>query len=71
MSLEHTFQMFHLLNILKIYHLIDFNTCIFMHTVFHKLVHLKSQNNFSMSLGKKYKNVLYVCLQEQEENNLQ
>ena len=34
-SLDHTSQMFCQLDILKIYDLIDFNTCIFMHKVFH------------------------------------
>ena len=59
-SLDHTFQMFHGLDILKICDLIDFNTCIFMYKVFHKLVPLTLQNKFSMSSSKKYKNNLYV-----------
>ena len=48
-SLDHTSKMFCQLDILKIYDLIDFNTCIFMYKVFHKLVPLTLQNKFSMS----------------------
>ena len=43
-SLDHTSKMFCQLDILKIYDLIDFNTCIFMYKVFHKLVPLTLQN---------------------------
>ena len=59
-SLDHTSKMFCQLDILKIYDLIDFNTCIFMYKVFHKLVPLTLQNKFSMSSSKKYKNNFYV-----------
>ena len=59
-SLDHTSKMFCQLDILKIYDLIDFNTCIFMYKVFHKLVPLTLQNKFSMSSSKKYQNNFYV-----------
>ena len=52
--------MFCQLNILKIYDLIDFNTCISTYKVFHKLVPLILQNKFSMSSSKKNKNNFYV-----------
>ena len=55
-SLDHTSKMFCQLDILKKYDLIDFNTCIFIYKVFHKLVPLTLQNKFSMSSSKKYKN---------------
>ena len=60
--LDHTSKTFCQLHILKIYDLIDFNTCIFMYKVFHKLVPLTLQNKFSMSSSKKYKNNIYVML---------
>ena len=56
LSLDHTSKMFSQLDILKIYDLIDFSTCIFMYEVFHKLVPLTLQSKFSMSSSKKYKN---------------
>ena len=59
-SLDHTSKMFCQLDILKIYDLIDFNTCIFLYKVFHKLVPLTLQDKFSMSSSKKYKNNFYV-----------
>ena len=59
-SLDHTSKMFCQLDSLKIYDIIDFNTFICMYKVFHKLVPLTLQNNFSMSLSKKYKNNFYV-----------
>ena len=46
-------QMFHRLDILMIYDIIDFNRCIFMYNVFHKLVPLAFQNKFSISSFKK------------------
>ena len=52
--------MFCQLDILKIYDLIDFNTCNFMYKVFRKLVPLTLQNKFSMSSSKKYQNNFYV-----------
>ena len=60
--LDHTSQMFCQLDILRIYDLIDFNTCIFMYKVFHKLVPLILQDKFSMSSSKKYlEKFCYVC----------
>ena len=59
-SLDHTSQMFCQLYILMIYDLIDFNTCIFMCKVFHKLGPLTLQSKFSMSSSKKYKDNFYV-----------
>ena len=72
-SLDHTSQMLHQLDILKIYDLIDINTCILMFNVLHKLVPFTLLNKFSMSSCNKYKNNFYVmlCLQEQEERNFQ
>ena len=62
-SLDHTSKIFCQLDILKIYDLIDFNTCIFMYKVFHKLVPLTLQNKFSMSSTKKYQKqfLYYLC----------
>ena len=45
-SLDHTSQKFSELDILKIYDVIDFDTCIFIYKVFYKLVHLTLQNMF-------------------------
>ena len=59
-SLDHTSKMFCQLGILKIYDLIDFNTCILMNKVFHKLVPLTLQNKFSMSSSKKYPKNFWV-----------
>ena len=70
-SLDHTSKMFCQLDILNLYDLIDFNTCIFMHKVFHKLVPLTLQSMFSMSSGKNTKTIFMLCLQEQEEKNFQ
>ena len=61
-SLDLTSQMFCQFDMLKIYDLIDFDTCIFMYKVFHKLVPLTLLNKFSMSSSKKYKNNFYVMI---------
>ena len=48
-SLDHTSQMFRQSDILKMYDLIDINTCIFLYKDFHKVVPMTSQNMFSLS----------------------
>ena len=55
--------MFCELDILKIYDLIDFNTCISMYKVFYKLVPLTLQKKFSMSSSKNTKTIFMLCLQ--------
>ena len=70
-SLDHTSKMLCQLDIFKIYDLIDFNTCIFMYKVFHKLVPLTLQNKFSCHQVKNTKTIFMLCLQEQEESNFQ
>ena len=66
-SLDHTSIMFCLLDILRIYDLIDFNTCIFMYKVFHKVVPLTIQSKFSMSSGKNIKTIFMLCQQEESK----
>ena len=57
-----TSQMFCQFDMLKIYDLIDFDTCIFMYKVFHKLVPLTLLDKFSMSSSKKYKSNFNVMI---------
>ena len=58
MSLDRTSQMFCQLSILKIYDLIDINTCIPMYKVVH--IFLTLQNMFSMSSCQYIKNIYNI-----------
>ena len=66
-SLDHTSQMFCQLDILKIYDLIDFNTCMSVYKVVYRLVPLTLQNKFPMSSSKKSKNNFYVVCKDKKK----
>ena len=54
--------MFPRYDILKIYDLIDFNTCVYIYEVFHNQSLRHYKTNFQCHQIKKYKNDLYVMI---------